>query len=403
MAGVELSGLIKSYGALDVVHGIDLSIEDGQFTVLVGPSGCGKSTTLRMIAGLEEISGGTISFDGNVMNDLPPKERDIAMVFQSYALYPNMTVGGNMAFGLKMKGVPKPDRETAVREAAELLGITELLGRRPRTLSGGQRQRVAMGRAMVRRPAVFLFDEPLSNLDAALRTKMRLEIKKIHQRLRTTMIYVTHDQIEAMTLADRIVVMNRGIIEQVGSPQELYAQPVNRFVASFIGSPAMNMLPGKLLESGSGLVAELACGVSLNIPADRVPAYRGMIGRDIEVGLRPEHLTDEPQASGPNAEFFDVTVDVVEPIGACSLISFMHDGNEYIAQGQPLVTRQPGEQQRLQAAMDHMHLIDVATGLVVPHKASSTDTGVVASSPHPASDESATPSGASLNLEKEIQ
>lgn len=372
MASVELSGLTKTYGALDVVRGIDLRIEDGQFTVLVGPSGCGKSTTLRMIAGLEEISGGTASFDGKPMNALPPKERDIAMVFQSYALYPNMTVGGNMAFGLKMKGVPKSDREVAVREAAELLGITELLGRRPRTLSGGQRQRVAMGRAMVRRPAVFLFDEPLSNLDAALRAKMRVEIKKIHQRIRTTMIYVTHDQIEAMTLADRIVVMNGGVIEQVGSPQELYARPTNRFVASFIGSPAMNLLPGRLVEQGSGLVAELAGGIRLNIPADRVHAYRDLVGQDIEVGLRPEHLTDEPQASGPNAQFFDITVDVVEPIGASSLVSFMNNGNEYVAQGQPLIARQPGEQLKLQAAMDHMHLIDVATGAVVPHTTSTT-------------------------------
>jgi multiple sugar transport system ATP-binding protein len=318
-----------------------------------------------MIAGLEEISQGSVSFDGKVINDLPPKARDVAMVFQSYALYPNMTVAGNMAFGLKMKGVAKADREQAVQSAAELLGITELLDRKPRELSGGQQQRVAMGRAMVRKPSVFLFDEPLSNLDAALRTQMRVEIKKIHQRFNTTVVYVTHDQIEAMTLADRIVVMNEGEIEQVGTPIELYRRPANRFVASFIGSPRMNLFPGKLVDEGSALLVELEGGVRLAIPVERQVAYRPFLGREIEIGLRPEHLTDEPEATGPYAQFFDVMIDVIEPMGANSLIAFSIAGREYVAEGQPTVAKRPGETLRLQASMDNMHLIDVETGKVV--------------------------------------
>ncbi|MEE9158609.1 MAG: sn-glycerol-3-phosphate ABC transporter ATP-binding protein UgpC [Gammaproteobacteria bacterium] len=365
MARIVLQELSKKFGNIDAVRGINLVVENGEFAVLVGPSGCGKTTTLRMIAGLEEISQGSVSFDGTVINDLPPKARDVAMVFQSYALYPNMTVAGNMAFSLKMKGVARADRKQAVQRAAELLGITELLERKPRELSGGQRQRVAMGRAIVRKPSVFLFDEPLSNLDAALRAQMRVEIKKIHQRLNTTVVYVTHDQIEAMTLADRIVVMNEGKIEQVGTPLELYRQPANRFVASFIGSPRMNLFPGKLVDEESGLVVELKGGARLAIPVERRAAYRLFLERDIEMGLRPEHLTDQPEVTGTCAQFFDVMIDVVEPMGANSLIAFSISGREYVAVGQPSVAKRPGETLRLQAAMANMHLIDVETGKVV--------------------------------------
>lgn len=366
MAEIRLDNLTKRFGSIDIIHGIDLVVQDGEFVVLVGPSGCGKTTTLRMIAGLEDVSGGSILFDGAPVEHLEPKDRDIAMVFQSYALYPHMTVRGNLTFSLRLKGIAREEREQLVLRAARMLDIEDLLDRKPRQLSGGQRQRVAMGRALVREPAAFLFDEPLSNLDAALRAQMRVEIKKIHHRLGTTMVYVTHDQIEAMTLADRIVVMNKGNIEQVGTPQELYGRPANRFVAGFIGSPKMNFLPGRLLEEGAGLVAQLPGDVRLSIPSHRTAAYRPYIGRQIELGLRPEHLTDETRPTGPNAQFFEVTVEIVEPVGASSLVAFALEGREYVAQGQPLVNKEPGERLTLQAAMDEMHLIDVESGDVVP-------------------------------------
>src|SRR3954466_11135948 len=250
MASVTLRGVRKLFGSTEVVHGVDVTVDDGEFCVLVGPSGCGKSTLLRMIAGLEEISGGTVNIGGRVVNSVPPKERDIAMVFQNYALYPHMTVFDNMAFSLKLAGEPKEAMRQRVMEAAHILGLVDYLERYPRQLSGGQRQRVAMGRAIVRKPQVFLFDEPLSNLDAKLRVAMRTEIKALHQRLTTTSIYVTHDQIEAMTMADRIVVMNAGKVEQIGSPLDLYDNPVNLFVAGFIGSPAMNFVKGKVNGGG---------------------------------------------------------------------------------------------------------------------------------------------------------
>src|SRR5215211_697085 len=252
MADVTLRKVVKRYDEVEAVRGIDLDIADKEFVVLVGPSGCGKSTTLRMIAGLEEISGGDIMIGGDIVNDVPPKDRDIAMVFQNYALYPHMSVEQNMSFGLRLKRYPKAEIRKRVDEAARILDIKELLDRKPKALSGGQRQRVAMGRAIVRNPKVFLFDEPLSNLDAKLRVQMRTEIKKVHHQVRTTTVYVTHDQVEAMTLADRVVVMNHGVIEQVGSPQELYHSPKTRFVAGFIGSPAMNFIPCKLEEAGGG-------------------------------------------------------------------------------------------------------------------------------------------------------
>ncbi|MFL5184870.1 MAG: ABC transporter ATP-binding protein, partial [Microvirga sp.] len=282
MASVEIRSVKKSYGSAQVIHGVSINIQDGEFVILVGPSGCGKSTLLRMIAGLENISGGELRIGPRVVNDVPPKERDIAMVFQNYALYPHMTVADNMAFSLKLKRAPKSEIKTRVDRAAEILGLGKLLDRYPRQLSGGQRQRVAMGRAIVRDPQVFLFDEPLSNLDAKLRVAMRTEIKALHQRLKTTTIYVTHDQIEAMTMADKIVVMHDGVVEQVGAPLDLYDRPANLFVAGFIGSPAMNFLKGHL--QGGRFVAE--SGISL--PVAHAPAASD--GQPIIYGIRPEHF-----------------------------------------------------------------------------------------------------------------
>ena len=270
MAQVALRKVVKKFDRTEAVRGIDLDIEDKEFMVLVGPSGCGKSTTLRMIAGLEEATSGEIFIGGDLVNDVPPKDRDIAMVFQNYALYPHMTVFENMSFGLRLKKYPKAEIKSRVEHAARILSITDLLDRRPRQLSGGQRQRVAMGRAIVRNPKVFLFDEPLSNLDAKLRVQMRTEIKKVHQTVKTTTVYMTHDQVEAMTLADRVVVMNAGTIEQIGSPHELYHNPKTRFVAGFIGSPAMNLLPCRLEQAGGGgLNVRLSQGLGFKIPADR--------------------------------------------------------------------------------------------------------------------------------------
>jgi multiple sugar transport system ATP-binding protein len=323
MAAVALRGVHKSFGSTAVVHGIDLGIEDGEFCVLVGPSGCGKSTLLRMIAGLEEISGGEIDIGGRVVNNMAPKERDIAMVFQNYALYPHMTVRDNMAFSLKLASVAKEQIEQRVGDAAAILALTDYLDRYPRQLSGGQRQRVAMGRAIVRKPQVFLFDEPLSNLDAKLRVAMRTEIKALHQRLKTTSVYVTHDQIEAMTMADKIVVMNAGKVEQIGTPLELYDNPANLFVAGFIGSPAMNFLPQK------------------------------KDGRDVIVGVRPEHLAVGSQ--GMEAE-----VIVVEPTGADTQIFCKVDGVDVTAVVRERHEFHPGEKIRL--APQLTYLFDPASG-----------------------------------------
>ncbi len=365
MSKVVLQNVSKRFGDVEAVRDTNLEIRDGEFVVLVGPSGCGKTTTLRMIAGLEETTGGHIRFDDQDVTKLPPKARDIAMVFQSYALYPHMTVAKNMAFGLKLKGMPKPDIDRAVKRAAELLNITELLGRKPRELSGGQRQRVAMGRAIVRDPRAFLFDEPLSNLDAALRAQMRVEIKKLHQTLKTTVIYVTHDQIEAMTLADRIVVMNGGEIAQIGDPMSLYLKPTSKFVAGFIGSPKMNFMPCRLVEANGGLALSLADGVQLAVPEQRQQAYRPYLDKPVELGMRAEHLT-ENEPSRPTSQTFEVTVDVVEPTGAEALIFFSLNGHEFAARGDPYGARRPGQPIRLTAEMDHMHLIDLETDRVVP-------------------------------------
>jgi len=323
MAAVALRGVRKSFGSTAVVHGIDLGIEDGEFCVLVGPSGCGKSTLLRMIAGLEEITAGEIDIGGRVVNKIAPKERDIAMVFQNYALYPHMTVRDNMAFSLKLAGVAKAQMDQRVAEAAGILGLDDYLERYPRQLSGGQRQRVAMGRAIVRKPQVFLFDEPLSNLDAKLRVAMRTEIKALHQRLKTTSVYVTHDQIEAMTMADKIVVMNAGKVEQIGTPLELYDNPANLFVAGFIGSPAMNFLPDK------------------------------RDGRDVLLGVRPEHLA-------VGTEGFVAEVVVVEPTGADTQIFCKVGGVDVTAVVRERHEFHPGESIRL--APQLTYFFDPASG-----------------------------------------
>ena len=365
MAEVHLRKLVKRYDAVEAVRGIDLDIADKEFVVLVGPSGCGKTTTLRMIAGLEEVTGGDITIDGEIVNDIPPKDRDIAMVFQNYALYPHMTVTENMSFGLKLKGFAKDEIGRRVAEAARILDIGDLLERLPKQLSGGQRQRVAMGRAIVRDPKVFLFDEPLSNLDAKLRVQMRIEIKKVHQKVRTTTVYVTHDQVEAMTLADRVVVMNQGRIEQVGAPNELYHKPATRFVAGFIGSPAMNLVPCRLEESAAGLRALLGGGLAFAVPAARTQRYRPHLNRKLLFGLRPEHVTEANGAAGPEISSFEVPLDVTEPMGMETLVYFTIDGIELCGRVDPASGAEAGKRMRLSADLRHMHLIDADSGLVL--------------------------------------
>ncbi|MBX9991150.1 ABC transporter ATP-binding protein [Phreatobacter oligotrophus] len=362
MAGVTLRKVVKRYGDVEAVRGIDLDIADEEFVVLVGPSGCGKSTTLRMIAGLEDISDGDIAIDGDVVNDVPPKDRDIAMVFQNYALYPHMTVAENMSFGLRLKRYPKAEIKARVDEAARILDIKELLERKPKALSGGQRQRVAMGRAIVRNPKVFLFDEPLSNLDAKLRVQMRTEIKKVHLKVRTTTVYVTHDQVEAMTLADRVVVMNNGRIEQIGPPNELYHHPRTRFVAGFIGSPAMNFIPAKLTEASGALVLHLDGGIVLPVPATRTARYKPYLGQDgLVLGIRPEHVTDAGDgAPAPGIAPFDIRLDVIEPMGHETLVYFTIGGETHCGRVHPDAGAAGGQPMRLAADLNHMHLMDAA-------------------------------------------
>ncbi len=317
MAKVALERVTKIYpGNVKAVDGLCLAVEDGEFVVLVGPSGCGKSTTLRMLAGLEDVSAGTITIGDRIVNGVPPKDRDIAMVFQNYALYPHMTVGENMAFGLKLRKLPKDEIAARVQEAAAILGIGDLLDRRPKALSGGQRQRVAVGRAIVRNPAVFLFDEPLSNLDAKLRAQMRIEISRIHQRLGTTMIYVTHDQVEAMTMGQRIVVMRDGRVQQIAAPLPLYERPANRFVAGFIGTPPMNFIDGRMEALDASLVFEGPGAIRLPIPADRQPSLDAYRGRRVTLGLRPEDIGSSSAGQSPDAPRVRATVDIVEPIGS---------------------------------------------------------------------------------------
>jgi multiple sugar transport system ATP-binding protein len=364
MAQVSVRKVEKAYETYKAVHGIDLEIADEEFVVLVGPSGCGKSTTLRMIAGLEEITSGEIWIGGDLVNDVPPRDRDIAMVFQNYALYPHMTVYDNMAFGLKLRKFPRDQIKARVNEAARILDITPLLERRPKALSGGQRQRVAMGRAIVRNPRVLLFDEPLSNLDAKLRVQMRTEIKKVHLTVRTTTVYVTHDQVEAMTLADRVVVMNAGRIEQVGPPQELYHNPVTRFVAGFIGSPAMNFLPVRVFDDG-GLKVKLADGAVLPIPPQRFNRYAAYKDRDMTLGLRPEHITEIHDPEKPGVGRTNALVDVVEPMGMETMVHFFIAGAPVTARIDPSVHAAPNETLPLAADMNQMHLMENDGGRVV--------------------------------------
>ena len=356
MASVELHNIHKAYGALTVIHDISLSIEDGEFIALVGPSGCGKSTLLRMIAGLEEITDGDVSIGGQVVNAMTPRERNIAMVFQSYALYPHMTVAENMGFNLKLSGETKQVIEQRVNEAARMLDLTKLLDRKPAQLSGGQRQRVAMGRAIVRNPAVFLFDEPLSNLDAKLRVQMRSEIKALHQKVQTTSIYVTHDQIEAMTLADRIVVLNQGRIEQQGTPIELYRKPANLFVAGFIGSPAMNFLDGVVEGLDGSPAVRLKDRTPIRIAGER----KVKAGQSVKVGLRPEHLS---LASG-GSPLTGQTL-LVEPTGAQTHVLFdlageqvtaVVDGEAPVRYGQPL---------NVSVSPEQVYVFDAASGLAL--------------------------------------
>ena len=365
MAEVALRNVFKSYDNVVAVSNISLDIPNHEFVVLVGPSGCGKSTTLRMIAGLEEISAGEISIDGEVVNDVPPKDRDIAMVFQNYALYPHMTVAENMSFGLKLRKFPKAEIRQRVDNAARILDITELLGRRPKQLSGGQRQRVAMGRAIVRNPKVFLFDEPLSNLDAKLRVQMRTEIKRIHQKVKTTTVYVTHDQVEAMTLADRVVVMHSGKIEQIGTPNDLYHHPKTRFVAGFIGSPAMNLVSARLETDGSGLSVRLSDTLTFPVPESRAAHLRAYAGKEVVFGLRPEHITETRGGESGSGHEFSITLDVVEPMGMDTMVFFTIDGIEVCGRVEPSAAKGSGETMQLRANLDHMHLIDPATNAVI--------------------------------------
>jgi len=353
MATIAIDNVAKAFGNVQVLHDIELAIADGEFLVLVGPSGCGKSTLLRIIAGLEHVSGGAIAIDGRDVTDLPAKARDIAMVFQSYALYPHMTVAENMAFSLRVRRADKKLIEERVQAAAKILNLTEYLKRRPAELSGGQRQRVAMGRAIVRDPKVFLFDEPLSNLDAKLRVSMRSEIKALHQRLKTTTIYVTHDQVEAMTMADRIVVLRDGRIEQIGSPLELYDSPANVFVAEFIGSPAMNMLPARLSMDGNRRAAVINGGTKIELP----PQLAGADGQAILVGIRPEHLSVSDAANGLTGK-----VALVEPTGAQVQIIADVGGRSVTALLNERVLPAVGADIALAPKLDAIHAFDAASG-----------------------------------------
>jgi multiple sugar transport system ATP-binding protein len=350
MSGLNIKNVKKSFGSVDIIHGVDVDIADGEFVILVGPSGCGKSTLLRMIAGLEEISGGQISIDGRVVNDLQPKDRDIAMVFQNYALYPQMTVAQNMGFALELAGVKRPEIDKKVSEAAAILGLQPLLERKPAQLSGGQRQRVAMGRAIVRDPKVFLFDEPLSNLDAKLRVKMRAEIKALHQRLKTTIVYVTHDQIEAMTMADKIVVLQGGRVEQIGTPLELYDRPRNVFVAGFLGSPAMNFLEGSLQDSG-GPAFTLAGGSRAKL--SRAPTASA--NRPLVLGIRPEDI-----ALGGD-DGIDAVVKVIEPTGSETHVAVNVEGKELTWVVRERVALVPEQHLKLSFETAKVHFFDQQT------------------------------------------
>ncbi|CAN5556617.1 sn-glycerol-3-phosphate ABC transporter ATP-binding protein UgpC [soil metagenome] len=367
-ATIELAGIRKEYdGGVVAVHGVDLTVDAGELVVLVGPSGCGKSTTLRMVAGLETITSGTLSIGGRIVNDLPPSERDIAMVFQSYALYPHMTVRENMGFALRLRKRPAQEIEASVTAAATTLGLMPLLDRRPRQLSGGQRQRVAIGRAIVRQPRVFLFDEPLSNLDAALRGEMRRELATLHRRLGATMLYVTHDQIEAMTLGDRIVVMHEGRVRQVDTPSRVYERPADTFVAGFLGSPPMNLIAASLGNEAGNVTASLdeAPGVIVTGPSLRT--LRNLPGSGaVVIGIRPEHLLTS-RADGTPAEkgSFDATVELAEVLGYEQLLHLRVGGVQLTVRGAPGIRPSPGDVVRLHVDPSRVHVFDAATGVLM--------------------------------------
>ncbi len=356
MARVVIRNLNKSFDQVHAVKDVNLEVRDREFAVLVGPSGCGKTTTLRMVAGLESITSGEVLIGETIVNDLPPMDRDIAMVFQNYALYPHMSVFDNMAFGLKMRKFARPEIDRRVREAADILGIHNLLARKPRQLSGGQRQRVALGRAIVRHPQVFLFDEPLSNLDAKLRVQMRVELKKIHDRLGTTAIYVTHDQVEAMTLGDRVVVMKDGIVQQVGGPLDLYNAPVNRFVAGFLGSPAMNFAPVAVIAEGDAICA-VGEGMRLNLPPQIGARLRPHVGQEVTLGIRPEdlHLAAGGDANGLS---FSAIVEVVERLGSQTLLDVKVGPVMMVAAVEPAIRAKVREQLRLALDPERLHFFD---------------------------------------------
>jgi len=367
MASVQFEHVYKRFNKVEVVHDITFKVRDQEFLVLVGPSGCGKTTCLRMIAGLEEATEGVIWIGDKVVNTLPPKDRDIAMVFQNYALYPHMNVYDNMAFGLKLRGTPKAEIGRRVNDAAEILGLERFLKRKPKELSGGQRQRVALGRAIVRDPKVFLMDEPLSNLDAKLRVQMRAEIARLHQRVQTTFVYVTHDQIEAMTMGSRIAVLNGGKIQQLGAPRDLYDYPANKFVAGFIGSPAMNFFEGTKLEQNGGLYLQLAEGVALKVPEAIAVRAEGYIGRTVTLGIRPEHL-EEGQAArqrlgregeaNMTGQIVPVKVDVVENLGNEQMVYGLLGGKQVVARVDARAVIRPGDEIALFVEMERVHLFD---------------------------------------------
>lgn len=361
MASVTFDHVFKKYGDVTAVNDLNIHIDDKEFLVLVGPSGCGKTTALRSLAGLEDISSGEIKIGDRVVNDVAPKDRDIAMVFQSYALYPHLSVYDNMAFGLKLRKLPKDEIKRRVNEAADILGIQDFLQRKPRQLSGGQRQRVAVGRAIVREPKVFLFDEPLSNLDAKLRVQMRAEISKLHQRLQTTFIYVTHDQTEAMTMATRIAVINKGVLQQLDTPQNLYDHPNNLFVAGFIGSPAMNFFRGKLRKDNSKLVVD-AGEFSVGIPASKAKPFESHAGKDIIFGIRPENIHDvEFVPTNIDSEKVNVKVDVTELMGNEIFLYLMSGNNTFVARVDPRSKLRVGQQATVAFDMDNFHVFDATT------------------------------------------
>jgi len=364
MASVTLKDIVKKFGKTEVIHGVNLDISDREFVVLVGPSGCGKSTLLRLVAGLEKVTKGDILIDDRVVNDIAPKDRGAAMVFQNYALYPHMDVFNNMSFGLTLSKIPKTEIQRRVNEVADILELSDLLKRKPYQLSGGQRQRVAMGRAMVRKPSIFLFDEPLSNLDAKLRTQMRTEIKLLHKRVQTTIIYVTHDQVEAMTLADRIVVMRDGYIEQIGKPIELFQKPDNTFVAGFIGSPPMNLVPARIVHSDTGL--KLNFPGTLQIPVPEKPSSKIQDGMEVIMGLRTEDLTiDNGGKRFPEEWKVDGVVEVVEPLGGETNMHIDLLGTKFIAKSEGRRTINVDEKIKLALNLEHLHIFDAETSLSI--------------------------------------